>query len=41
MDDEGNIYAASIKWVFQVMDDGERRFWFKGVELGRTKSRER
>jgi hypothetical protein len=32
----GNIYVASVKWVFQVIEDG-RRFWFEGLELGRAK----
>jgi hypothetical protein len=36
-DEQGNIYVASVKWVFQVMGDGRRRFWFEGVELGRAK----
>jgi hypothetical protein len=38
MDEQGNVYVASVKWVFQVMEDGGRRFWFEGVELGRAKS---
>lgn len=37
MDEQGNVYVASVKWVFQVMEDGGRRFWFEGVELGRAK----
>jgi hypothetical protein len=37
-DGKGNIYVASVKWVFQVMGDGRRRFWFEGVELGRAKA---
>jgi hypothetical protein len=37
-DEQGNIYVASVKWVFQVMGDGGRRFWFEGVELGRAKA---
>jgi hypothetical protein len=36
-DGQGNVYVASVKWVFQVMEDG-RRFWFEGVELGRAKA---
>jgi hypothetical protein len=28
MDEQGNVYVASVKWVFQVMEDGGRRFWF-------------
>jgi len=36
-DEQGNTYVASVKWVFQVMEDGRRRFWFEGVELGRAK----
>ena len=36
-DEQGNTYVASVKWVFQVMGDGGRRFWFEGVELGRAK----
>jgi hypothetical protein len=35
-DGQGNIYVASVKWIFQVMGDG-RRFWFEGLELGRAK----
>jgi len=31
------MYVASVKWIFQVMGDGGRRFWFEGVELGRAK----
>jgi hypothetical protein len=31
------MYVASVKWVFQVIEDG-RRFWFEGVELGRAKA---
>ena len=37
-DGQGNIYVASVKWVFQVMEDGGRRFWFEGLELGRAKA---
>jgi hypothetical protein len=37
-DGQGNVYVASVKWVFQVMGDGGRRFWFEGVELGRAKA---
>jgi hypothetical protein len=33
----GGIYVASVKWVFQVVEDGWRRFWLEGVELGRAK----
>ena len=36
-DEQGNIYVASVKWIFQVIEDG-RRFWFEGVELGRAKA---
>jgi hypothetical protein len=39
IDDERNVYVASVKWVFQVMEDGGRRFWFEGVELGRAEAR--
>jgi hypothetical protein len=35
-DGKGNVYVASVKLVFQVMEDG-RRLWFEGVELGRAK----
>jgi hypothetical protein len=30
------MYVASVKWVFQVMEDW-RRLWFESVELGRAK----
>jgi hypothetical protein len=33
-DGEGNVYVASVKWVFQVMEDGRRKFWFEGLSLG-------
>ena len=33
----GGIYVASVKWVFQVVEDGWRRFWLEGVELGKAK----
>jgi len=36
-DEQGNIYVASVKWAFQVMEDGRRRLWFEGVELRRAK----
>jgi hypothetical protein len=36
-DGEGNVYVASVKWVFQVMEDGGR-FWFEGAELGKAKA---
>jgi hypothetical protein len=36
VDGKGNVYVASVKLVFQVMEDG-RRLWFEGVELGRAK----
>ncbi len=34
----GNMYVASVKWIFQVIEDGRRRLWFEGVELGRAKA---
>jgi hypothetical protein len=36
-DGQGNMYVASVKWIFQVIEDG-RRLWFEGVELGRAKA---
>jgi hypothetical protein len=36
-DEQGNIYVASVKWVFQVMED-RKRFWLEDVELGRAET---
>jgi len=33
MHGKGNVYDASVKWAFQVMEDG-RRFWLEGVKPG-------
>jgi hypothetical protein len=32
-DEQGNVYVASVKWVFQVMEDGGR-FWFEELSWG-------